>query len=388
MSPNSEKCPVGTGFLKAIGIIVLATALPLKAVAAKERAGEFIETETGPVRLVEVVSGLENPWAVAFLPDGRMLVTERPGRINLIEDGAVTSLSGLPQHSAGGQGGMLDVAVHPDYENNGWIYFTYVSGTASARGTALARARIDGDRLVDLEELFAMNRLTRGGRHFGSRIAFAHDGTLLMTIGDRGDPDRSQDRGDHAGSTLRLSDDGTVPGDNPFLDDPEAVPELFSYGHRNSQGLFVHPETGDIWQSEHGPRGGDELNRVEAGKNYGWPVVSHGVDYATRQQIGVGREAPGKESPLEYWSPAIAPSGTAVYTGDAFPEWRGNIFIGSLVQRHVRRLVMDGDEVVHQEVLLPDAIGRVRDVRQHASGAIYLVTDETPGGVYRLEPVD
>jgi aldose sugar dehydrogenase len=348
---------------------------------------EEIHTQYETVRLVRVIGGLEHPWSLAFLPDGRLLVTERPGRLQLVEDGAASELSGLPDLHAHRQGGLLEVVLHPEYEENGWVYLTYSKGDAQATATALGRARIDGDRLADFEELFVMNRFSAPGLHYGSRLAFAPDGTLLMTIGDRGEDVRAQDLTDHAGSTLRLSDDGSVPQDNPFAGHLRAAPEIYSYGHRNSQGMFVHPLTGTIWQTEHGPRGGDELNRVVAGANYGWPTVSRGLDYRTQQQIGVGRRAEGMKDPLVDWTPEIGPSGFDVYLGEAFESWYGDFFAGSMAGSHLRRLVLVGDEVVHQEELLRDEIGRIRDVRSGPDGYLYLLTDEKDGGVYRLEPV-
>ncbi len=348
-----------------------------------------IASEEAEFRLVEVVSGLSRPWGLAFLPDGRALVTERAGGLYLIDlaAGDASSVSGLPPIAAGGQGGLLDVAVDPSYDDNSWVYFTYSQAYDGGTGTTLSRARLRDSALTDLEELFRMQPPGSGGRHFGSRIAFLPDDTIVISIGDRGRQDRAQDFQDHAGSLVRLERDGSIPTDNPFLDDPDVLDELYALGSRNAQGLVLHPETGVLWQHEHGPRGGDELNIIEAGNNYGWPEMSQGVDYRTGQPIGQGTEAPGMTQPIEHWTPAIAPSGMAFYFGDAFPGWRGNLFIGSLVDRHLLRLVIEDDRVTHQERLLDRTVGRVRDVRLGPDGYLYLLADEADSGVYRLEPV-
>ena len=339
-------------------------------------------------RVVELVSGLSNPWAMAFLPDGSALVTERAGRLHLVdlEEKSVREISGLPDIAAGGQGGLLDIAVDPEYHRNGWIYFTYSKNYSGGTGTALARAQLSGTGLVSVEELFRMNPPGRGGRHFGSRIAFLPDNTIVFSIGDRGARNRAQDFKDHAGSIVRLNRDGSIPDDNPFAADPDVLDELYTLGHRNPQGLALHPQTGVLWQHEHGPRGGDELNIIEPGNNYGWPEMSQGVEYGSGRAIGRGREAPGMTQPVEYWTPAIAPSGMAFYFGREFPGWDGNLFIGSLVDTHLLRLVIEEGRVVHQERLLDGTLGRIRDVRLGPDMRLYLLTDESDSGVYRLEP--
>ncbi len=347
-----------------------------------------IASEETEFRLVEVVSGLSRPWGLAFLPDGRALVTERAGSLYLIDlaAGEASRVSGLPPVAAGGQGGLLDVAVDPSYDDTGWLYLTYSQAYDGGTGTTLSRARLQGSSLTDLEELFRMQPPGSGGRHFGSRIVFLPDDTIVISIGDRGRQDRAQNFQDHAGSLVRLNRDGSIPPDNPFLDDPDVFDELYTVGNRNPQGLVLHPETGVLWQHEHGPRGGDELNIIEAGNNYGWPEMSQGVDYRTGQPIGQGTEAPGMTQPIEHWTPAIAPSGMAFYFGEGFPGWQGNLFIGSLVDRHLLRLVIEDDRVIHQERLLDGTLGRVRDVRLGPEGYLYLLTDESDSGVYRLEP--
>ncbi len=349
---------------------------------------EDLSTQYGPISVERVVGGLEQPWAIAFLPGGEMLVSERPGGIKLVSNGQATELFGAPEVHAQNQGGMLDVVVHPDYEQNGWIYMTYSKGDDDATVPALARARLDGNTLVDFQELFESNTPTSPGRHYGSRILFLDDGTLLMTIGDRGaEPDRAQDTRDHSGTVVRLNDDGSVPQDNPFVGDPAYTPEIFSYGHRNIQGIVQHPATGEIWATEHGPRGGDELNLVEAGVNYGWPVVSKGRDYRTQEQWGEGRRAPGMEDPVFEFLPTLAPSGLAVVSAGDFPDtWDHNLLAGGLRSERILRLVIEDQEVVHAEEIISGELGRIRDVRMGPDGAIYVATGESDGGIYRITP--
>lgn len=367
---------------------------------AREIATE--RSEDVAFRVAQLVTGLDHPWSLAFLPDGSALVTERPGRLLHVtgvsgsrQAGAaarqVRDVRGLPDISDNGQGGLLDIVVDANFQRNRRVYFTYSSRYQFGDGTTLARARLDlaegdGPRLVEVEELFRMSNSSFGGRHFGSRLAFGSDGTLYMTIGDRGDRDRAQDLGDHAGTVLRFNRDGSVPADNPFVGRSDALPEIYSYGHRNAQGMALNPDTGEIWLHEHGPRGGDEINIVRPALNYGWPVVSYGGEYATGRQVGEGTSKPGMEEPLLHWTPSIAPSGMTFYTGTVFDAWQGDIFVGALAGEHLRRGVMNGSEVVSQEVLLQDVVGRIRDVRTGPDGLIYLITDEDNGGLYRLEP--
>jgi glucose/arabinose dehydrogenase len=369
--------------------VLVPLVLILSAACATAQGGGSIpvqRTDQADFEVVLVADGLNRPWAIEFLPDGDMLVTERGGALKRITtDGAVTEIGGLPDLTAVGQGGLLDVAVHPEYEEFGRIYLSYVVRGSGGLGTAVARAVIEGDRLVNVEQIFEMEPKGTTTRHFGSRMVFLPDGTLLFTIGDRGQRDRAQDLGDHAGSTLRINDDGSVPSDNPFLDRPDAKPEIYSYGHRNAQGMALHEQTGVVWQHEHGPRGGDEVNIVEAGNNYGWPVISYGTEYASGQPVG-GTAEPGMEQPVIYWSPSIAPSGMDFYFGDRFPEWDGDLFVGALVLEHLRRLEIRNGEVVGQEVLLDGVLGRIRDVELGPDGYLYLINDANRAGLYRLEP--
>ncbi len=364
---------------------VMLVLFPLHAAGQSGADGERIRSEQADFDLVKEVDGLEHPWAMAFLPNGDVLISERAGRMLLYSGGELRSVTGLPALYASGQGGLLDIALHPEFDQNRLVYFTYsVAGTGGA-GTALYRARLEGTRLTAGEQLYRLPKLTGTGRHFGSRIVFGPNGFLYMSIGDRGDRFRAQQLDDAAGSTLRFYDDGSVPQDNPFAGRRNALPEIFSYGHRNAQGMAVHPETGQVWQHEHGPRGGDEVNIIKPGANYGWPRVSYGEEY-TGGEIGIGSDAPQFESPVIQWTPSIAPSGMSFYTGDRFPEWKGDIFVGALAGKHLRRLELEGRQVVDQEVLLKNRIGRIRDVEVGPDGRLWLLTDEDNGALYRLEP--
>ncbi|TVR52439.1 MAG: PQQ-dependent sugar dehydrogenase [Puniceicoccaceae bacterium] len=348
-----------------------------------------VETEDATFRVVEVVRGLRHPWAVAFLPDGSLLITERPGRMQRFANGELTEIRGLPEVTAQGQGGLMDVVPHPDFERNGLIYFTYAASYDGGVGTRVARAILEGDRLDALEDLFAMNPPGRGGVHYGSRIVFDGEGNLFVGFGDRGDRHRSQQLDSHHGTVIRIREDGSVPGDNPFVDEDGAHPEIWSYGHRNIQGMILDETTGKLWAHEHGPRGGDELNIVERGVNYGWPVATYGEEYHGGT-IGVTPpERDDMREPIAHWTPwSIAPSGLAQYRGDNFPGWEGDLFIGALVQEHIHRVVLDGAEVVKKEEILRGRLGRIRDVRTGPDGNLWVVTDQSDGGVYRIEPVE
>lgn len=356
--------------------------------ASPEVIGDVIESEEGDLRLVKVIEGLSHPWGLAFLPDDRLLVTERPGRLQIVAGGEMTEVSGLPDITSMGQGGLMDVVPHPNYEDNGWIYLTYAATYDDGVGTRLGRGRLEGNSLVDFEQLFQMDPpgSTRRGVHFGSRVIFDNDGYLFMSIGERGDRNRSQQLDSHHGTTIRLHDDGRVPTDNPFVDREDAKPEIWSYGHRNAQGMAYDPENNRIWQNEHGPRGGDKLTLIIRGANYGWPLATYGEEYRGGT-IGVD---PGDFAeavyPVHDWTPSIAVSGLAFYDGDKFPGWRGNLFNGALRQEHIARLVLDGEKVVHEERLLRNAVGRIRDVRSGPDGHLWFLTDEPNGGIYRLEP--
>jgi len=358
--------------------------------ASDDVMGPF-EAEDGVTFAVErVAGGLEHPWGLAFLPDGRMLVTERPGRLRIVEaDGSVVEdpVAGVPTAFARGQGGLLDIALDPDFADNRRVYLSYSALTDEGASTHVSRGRLEDGSLEDVEVIFASNGTSTTGRHFGSRLVFDDEGHLYITHGDRGVRANGQDPSNHAGATLRINPDGSVPEDNPFLDRDGYMPELFTIGNRNAQGMAIHPETGRIWQHEHGPRGGDELNIIEAGANYGWPEVSLGAEYTTGRPVAPDSK-PGMVDPIHHWTPSIAPSGMAFYTGDVFPEWRGDLFVGALAFRLLARLELDGEAVTHEERLLEDTLGRIRDVAQGPDGRLYLLTDESDGGIYRLVPAD
>jgi glucose/arabinose dehydrogenase len=337
---------------------------------------------------VVVADGLEHPWGLAFLPDGRMLVTERPGNLRIVsKKGAVSDpLTGLPDIFAERQGGLLDVVLHPQYEANGWIYFSYASPAPDGARTAVARARLAGSALTDVETIHIADNPGSSGGHFGSRLTFGPDGKLFVTAGERNRAREAQSLANNNGSVLRLNDDGSIPSDNPFVGQASALASIFSYGHRNPQCLALHPTRGEVWLHEHGPQGGDEINLLMPGANYGWPVVTFGLSYSG-DPIGIGPGAPGFEQPLHHWTPSIAPSGMAFYTGDAFPAWKGSLFVGSLKFRHLVRVELDGTKVVAQERLLENSFGRIRDVRQSPDGLIYVLTDDPNGKLVRLQPV-
>ncbi|WP_343561505.1 PQQ-dependent sugar dehydrogenase [Kiloniella sp. b19] len=334
---------------------------------------------------------LKRPWGLAFLPDGDMLVTERNGTLALVSpDGTVNRLDGVAPVAPDGQGGLLDIALSPDFARDQRLYFSYSRPFSNGEsGTALATAVLDrtGQAITDWTNLFTINRPTDSGRHFGSRLVMRGDGTLFMTVGDRADRDRAQDPNDHAGSILRLNLDGSVPEDNPFVGQDGYQPEIWSIGHRNPQGAALHPETGELWTVEHGARGGDEINKPEAGRNYGWPVISYGRHYSYLP-IGEGTHKEGLEQPRYYWDPSIAPSGLSFYHGDLFPQWKGSLFVGALKDQKLIRLNLDGDEIIGEQIYLEKQYGRIRDVRQGPDGALWLLTDSSKGRLLRLVPKD
>ncbi|GLR13887.1 hypothetical protein GCM10007907_26770 [Chitinimonas prasina] len=341
------------------------------------------------LQAVTVARGLEHPWGLAFLPDGRMLVSERPGRLRLVaRDGAVSApLKGVPAVFASGQGGLLDVVLHPAFATNQWVYLVYAEPDpqqANLAGTAVARGKLVGEQLLGVQVLFRQQPKVAGGNHFGARLAFAHDGRFFLAMGERFQRDRAQNPMEHLGKVVRLHDDGRVPADNPFVGRPGYQPELWSLGHRNVQGAAIHPQTGQLWTAEHGAQGGDEINTPKAGRNYGWPVITYGRNYGGGK-IGEGMAKEGMEQPQYYWDPSIAPSGMAFYTGNRYPGWRGSLLVGALRGQHVARLSLDGERVVAEEKLLMDLGRRVRDVRQGPDGWVYLLTDAADGEVLRLE---
>ena len=351
-------------------------------------------SKAGSLQVTEVSTGLENPWALAFLPDGRMLVTERPGRLRLVSArGEVgPAITGVPKVAARNQGGLLDVLPAPDFERSGLIYLSYSEPREGERnGTSVLRARLKtsgtGGSLEDATVIFRQQPAVDSGHHFGSRLVWARDGTLFVSLGDRGsERDSAQTLDNHLGKLLRITADGGVPADNPFVKTPGAKPEIWSYGHRNQQGAALHPVSGAIWTHEHGPKGGDEVNAPKAGRNYGWPVITYGREYSGGE-VGAGiQRKDGLEQPLHYWTPSIAPSGMAFYTHDRVPAWKGNLFVASLKFGQLSRLMLDGEKVVGEERLLEGLNRRLRDVRQGPDGALYLLTDESEGAILRVLP--
>ena len=370
--------------------VVMVMPARVEAQTVTDRVVARDESSAGPLQLRELMTGLEHPWAVAPLPDGGALVSERPGRLVYLStveagNGNVVSVSGLPSIAAVGQGGLLDVVLAPDFEESRLVYFSYSRRQGLGLVTAVAGARFlsEGEpRLEGWREVFALNRPVAGGRHFGSRLAFDEARHLFITIGDRGQRDQAQDPGNHQGTVVRLEASGAVPEDNPNI--PGAAPGVFSWGHRNAQGMALNPSTGEVWLHEHGPRGGDEINVVRRGANYGWPRLTYGVEYSGRP-ISESSSLPGYEDPLLHWTPSIAPSGMAFLESSRYPGWQGDLVVGALVLRHLRRIDLDGSAVRGQEELF-SGFARFRDVRQGPDGYLYILTDEDPGGLYRLEP--
>ena len=367
-------------------LLSMAALMPL---SAQDRSS-VITSEKHNFRLATLVSGLENPWSVAFLPDGRMLVTERAGRLRLVGPDFRLDpkpIEGLPESVERGQGGLFDVVLHPQYAQNGWIYWAYNAPGPDGWGTALARGKLQGQRMTSVQVLFSMLPKTRSSQHFGGRIVFDKAGMLYLTLGDRGDKDRAQKLDDHAGSVIRLHDDGRVPADNPFAKRAGALPEKWTLGNRNMQGAALHPQTGELWTHEHGPQGGDEVNVMRPGLNYGWPVITYGVNYGLGTRIGEGQAKPGMVQPLYKWVPSIAPSGLAFVNGSQFPQWQGDLLVGALRGQMLVRLVLDGEKVMREERLLQGRAGRIRDVRMGPDGLVYLLSDGSDGALMRLEPV-
>lgn len=352
-------------------------------------SAQTFSSEHHEFRVTTVARGLVHPWSLAFLPNGDMLVTERVGRLRIIRNGELRPMpvAGVPEVELGGQGGLLDIALHPKFAENRLIYLSYAAAGEGGSGTEVARAHLIDDELVDLERIMDVRPKSIGGRHFGSRLLFGRDGYLYVTAGERANRDRAQNLGDLAGSIMRITDDGGVPPDNPFVGRADARPEIYTYGNRNPQGLAMHPETGQIWEAEHGPKGGDEINILVAGTNYGWPVITYGGSYSGAE-IGEGTAKAGMAQPARHWGvPPISPSGMAFYTGGDFPSWRDNMFLGALSGRVLIRLVLDGTEIVHEERLLEDFGERIRDVRQGPDGSLYLLTDSPKGRLLRLDPI-
>ena len=361
-----------------LAAVLMAVALPLTTVSAQNQPG---------FRTEKVVEGIDVPWGMTWLPDGDMLVTNRGGQLYRVHEGTLSApLGGVPEVHVNGQGGLLDIALHPDYANNGWIYITYSSmeGGGTGSHTAIMRAKLQGDSLVEQQVLYKGEGNTDGGAHYGSRIAFDNDGYLFFSIGERGAHfENAQQLDRDGGKIYRLHDDGRIPADNPFVNTPGAKTAVYSNGHRNPQGLTVHPTTGQIWEHEHGPMGGDEINIIQPGKNYGWPIIGYGLN-DNGEPLAVATSREGIEQPIFYWDPSIAPSGIAFITSDNYgPDLMGHLLVGSLKFRYMVHLVLDGNNVVANETTFP-GIGRVRNIKQGPDGYIYVATEGD--GIVRILP--
>ncbi|MBV1923986.1 MAG: PQQ-dependent sugar dehydrogenase [Flavobacteriaceae bacterium] len=372
--------------MKHIKLLFIIPFITIFACAQKNKSTVIAEVSTVVNYKTEVVvPDLRIPWGFVFLPEGGFLITEKSGDLLLVKNGIKTNIKGLPEIKVIGQGGLLDIELHPDYSKNGWIYITYVTSDGEGKGgnTALIRAKLNGNQLTEVEHLYKASPNSKAGQHFGSRIEFDNKGFLYFSVGDRGDRDENpQDITRDCGKIYRLHADGSIPIDNPFINTPNARTAIFSYGHRNPQGMMKHPETGKIWIHEHGPKGGDEINIIEKGKNFGWPIISYGVNYSGTS-FAEDTALPGMEQPLFYWVPSIAPSGMAFITSDKYSDWKGNLLVGSLKFGYLERLVLKNDKVVKRDKLL-EGMGRVRNVRQGPDGYIYVAIENL--GIVKIIP--
>lgn len=356
-------------------------------------ADRVVATEEHRIRIVPVATGLDTPWGMTFLTPDRILLTEKPGRMRIVESGKLLPqpVAGVPPVRAQKQGGLLDVTTHPQFATNGLVYWSYAGGENSGEvGTEVARGRLSGDpatgfHLSDVEVIFRQQPKAGGGVHFGSRLVWSRDGNLFVTMGERGQMKEAQNLAVHLGKIVRLTETGKPAPGNPFLNQPNARPEIFSLGNRNVQGAALHPVTGELWAHEHGPQGGDEVNIIRSGRNYGWPVITYGANYGTGTKIGEGTEKAGMEQPLWKWVPSIAPSGMAFYTGERFPKWKGNLFVGALAGQLIARLTLEGDKVIREERIA--GTGRTRDIRSGPDGYLYVLS-ETEGALLRIEPAN
>ena len=374
-----------TCYQNVVSLVMAVAMFTLTVHARVANAYELLKPEDYTITLI--ADSLDHPWSLAFLPNGRLLVTERSGQLRIVDEGKVSApVSGVPEVFAESQGGLMDVVLHPDYKSNGWLYLSYAFGDKRANATRLARARLEDNSLVDLEVLFTATPMKDTPVHYGGRMAFLPDKTLLLTIGDGFDyREQAQVNDNHLGTIVRLNDDGSVPDDNPFVDTDKGLPEIWSYGHRNPQGIVVLQDSGRVLSHEHGPAGGDEINDIEAGLNYGWPIATYGEDYSGAA-ISPFTSYPGTEQPLLYWSPSIAPAGFAVGQGDAFPVLQNDWLIAALKAREVRRVHINDDQSLVQQSLFTELGVRVRDIRVADDGSLYLLTDEADGKVLRVTP--
>jgi glucose/arabinose dehydrogenase len=365
--------------------LLLSLCFLMLSTACKAQSENGYESEKLNYTLEPVVTGLGIPWGMVFLPDGSILISEKSGKLIHLKDGSQTEIKNVPEVYKRGQGGLLDLELHPDYKNNGWIYITYASSEGEGEGgnTALIRAKLNNGSLTDIQKLYKGEENTTKGQHFGSRIEFDNQGYVYFSIGDRGNRDENpQSITRDGGKIYRLHDDGRIPKDNPFVNETNAKKAIYSYGHRNPQGLVKHPLTGEIWNHEHGPMGGDEINVIQSGKNYGWPSITYGINY-NGTPITDQTEAPGLEQPIHFWVPSIAPSGMAFVTSDVYPAWKGNLMVGSLKFQLLERLEMTGRTVTHRENLML-GVGRVRNVRQGPDGYLYVAFEGK--GIYKVVP--
>lgn len=339
---------------------------------------------------IETIASVDAPWGMAFLPNGDILFTQKSGSLRIIRNGSLleTEVAGLPDTAEKGQGGLMDVVLDPDYENNQLLYLSYTGKDGSKYGTEVMRGRLEKDKLSDIKIIFTALPKSSGGRHFGSRLVFAPDGMLYISLGDRGHRPNGQDLATHAGSLIRIQTDGAIPLDNPFVETAGALAEIYTFGNRNMQGMALHPVTGEVWTHEHGPQGGDELNIMRAGNNYGWADITYGVNYGLGTKVGEGKERADVTPPVHYWIPSIAPSGMAFYAAELFPKWKNNLFVGSLKFQQLVRLELDGNKVVHEERISMEKYGRIRDVRQGPDGYIYLLIEGGKSGLLRISPAD
>jgi aldose sugar dehydrogenase len=355
-----------------MGLMILTGLVLMSSAQAKT-----LDAGSEKVEIVTLSDKLDSPWSMAFLPDGRMLVTEQSGKLRVFENGKLLpqAVSGTPEVVDDGQGGLLDVALHPDFSKNQLVYLTFTGKGKGGTGVEVFRGKLEGMTLKNGEVIFRQQPKIKSNKHFGSRIVFDRQGFLYITMGDRGDQDRAQKQDQHIGTVVRLNDDGSVPQDNPFIGKKGVLPEIYTYGHRNVQGAALHPVTGDVWTNEHGPQGGDELNILKAGTNYGWPVITYGVNYITGTKIGEGTYKTGMAQPIHKWVPSIAPGSMTFYTGDTFPSWKGSLFVTAMRFMWLTRLTLEGDRVVGEEQLLK-GIGRPRDIRQGPDEFLYVLTND------------
>ena len=360
----------------------------LLSVLCNAQADEVVKSEQHDFVVQPMLSGLSHPWSMVFLAGEEILISERSGTLKLVNlgNGKSQYVQGLPDIAAVGQGGLMDITLHPDFATNRLVYFSFAASNGSGTGTEVARGKLVGNEVRDVEIIFTALPKSGGGRHFGSRLLFDSERFLFITLGDRGKRPQAQALTTHPGSIIRLHEDGTVPSDNPFLGQSRARPEIYTYGNRNVQGIALQPGTSRIWAHEHGPQGGDEVNIVAAGTNYGWPIITYGKNYGTGTDIGEGTHKTGMAQPVHQWTPSIAPSGMAFYYGDKFPNWQGDLFVGALKFELLVRLEVEEDKIVAEERLLQRQYGRIRDVRVGPDGLLYLLTDESNGELLRLEP--